>query len=66
MPLGIDVLGTIPKGIIKIKRMKDLEIREQVEIISTTELLRLARILRRVLETWEDMLSLKSQWKAIA
>ena len=32
-----------------------MEIRERPETIQTTELLRTTRILRRVLETWEDL-----------
>ena len=34
--------------------LEDLEIRGQEETIQTTAFLRLARILRRVLETWGD------------
>ena len=36
-----------------------------METTQTTALLRSARILRRVLETWGDLLSLKLQWKTI-
>ena len=42
-------LGTITKGLLK--GLGDLEVDGQVETIQTTELLRTARILRRVLET---------------
>ena len=42
-----------------IKRQEDLVIRGQVETIQTTALLRTVRILRRVLETCGDLLSLK-------
>ena len=42
-----------------------IEIRRHVETIETTVLLRSARILRRVLETW-DLLSLKCQWRTIS
>ena len=42
-----------------VKDQEDLEIREGVDTIQTTALMRLARILRGVLETWEDLLSLK-------
>ena len=62
--IGIDALVTIPKGLVK--RLEDLEIRWQLEIIKTTALLRSARILRRVLETRGDLLSFKLQWKAIS
>ena len=41
--------------------LEDLEIRGRMETIQTTALLRSARILRRVLETGEDLLSLKLQ-----
>ena len=39
------------------------QIRGQVDTIQTTVLLRLARILSRVLETWGDLLSLRLQWQ---
>ena len=48
IPILIDALGTVTKGLIK--GLEDLEIRERVETIQTTTLLRSARILRRVLE----------------
>ena len=44
----------------------DLEVGRLVETIQMTALLRRARILRRVLETWGDLLSLKLQWKTIS
>ena len=49
IPVVIDALETIPKGLIK--GLENLEIKEQVETIKTTAFLRSARILRRVLET---------------
>ena len=49
--------GEISKG--KVKGLEDLETRGQVETIQTTALLRVSKILRRVLETWGDFLSLK-------
>ena len=63
IPVVIDALGTVTKGLLK--GLEDLEIRGQVETIQTTKLLRTARILRRILETWGDLLSLKPQWKTI-
>ena len=39
--------------------LEDLKIREEGEIIETTVFIRLARILRRVRETWENLLSLR-------
>ena len=57
----IDALGTITKGLLK--GLEDLEVGGRVETIQTTALLRTARTLRQVLETWGDSLSLKLQWK---
>ena len=50
---------TVTKGLSK--RLGDLEFGGRVEIIRTTALVRTARIQRRVLETWGDLLSLKLQ-----
>ena len=60
----IGALGTIPKGLLK--GLKDLEVGRREETIQTTALLRTARILRWVLETWGDLLSLRLQWKTIS
>ena len=49
VPIVIGVLGTITKGLLK--GLGDLTFCERVETIQTTELLRTARILKRVLET---------------
>ena len=62
VPIVISALGTITKGLLK--GLEDLEVGGRAETIQTTELLRTARILRRVLETWGDLLSLKLQWKS--
>ena len=59
----IGALGTVTKGLLK--GLDDLEIGRRVETIQTTALLKTARILRWVLETWGDLLSLKLQWKTI-
>ena len=64
VPIVIGVLGTITTGLLK--GLEDLEVSGRVETIQTTALLRTARILRRVLETWGDLLSLKLQWKTIS
>ena len=63
IPNVIDALGTVTK--VLSKGTEVLEIWGQVETIQTTALFRLARILRRVLETWGDLRSLKLQWKNI-
>ena len=63
VPVVISTLGTVTKELLK--GLEDLEIRGRVETIQTTVLLRTARILRRILETWGDLLSLKLQWKTI-
>ena len=60
----IGALGTITKRLLK--GLEDLEVGGRVETIQTTALLRTAGILRRVLETWGDLLSLKLQWKTIS
>ena len=57
VPIVIGVLGTVTKWLLK--GLEDLEVGGRVETIRTTALLRTARILRRVLETWGDLLSLK-------
>ena len=59
VPIVIGVLGTITKGLLK--GLEDLKIGERVETIQTAALLRTARILRRVLETLGELLSLKLQ-----
>ena len=64
VPIVIGALGTVTKGLLK--GLEDLEVSGWVETIQMTALLRTARILRRVLETWGDLLSLKLQWKAIS
>ena len=64
IPIVIGALGTVTKGLLK--GLEDLEVGGRVETIQTCTLLRMARILRRVLETWEDLLSLKLQWKTIS
>ena len=49
IPMVISAGGTVFKNVRK--RLEELEIRGRTDTIQTTELLRLARILRRVLET---------------
>ena len=52
------------KGLLK--GIEDLKFGGRVETIQMTALLRTAKILRRDLETWGDLLSLKLQWKTIS
>ena len=59
----IGSLGTVTKGLVQ--GLEYLEIRGRVETILTKVGLRSARILRRVLDTWGDFLSLRLQWKTI-
>ena len=54
IPILIAALGTVTKGLVQ--GLEDLKIRRRVESIQTTALLRSARILRRVLETWGELL----------
>ena len=64
IPIVIGAFGTVTKGLLK--GLEDLEVGGQVATIKTTTLLRTARILKRVLKTWEDLLFLKLQWKIIS
>ena len=64
IPIVIGAFGTETKGLLK--GLVDLEVGGRVETIQTTTLLRTARILRRVLETWGDLPSLKPLWKTIS
>ena len=64
IPIVIGAFGTVTKGLLK--GLEDLEVGRRVENIQTTALLRTARILRRDLETWGDLLSLMPQWKTIS
>ena len=64
IPIVIGAFGTVTKGLLK--GLEDLDVGGRVETIQMTVLLRTARLLRRVLETWGDMLSLKLQWKTIS
>ena len=59
----IGAFGTVTKGLLK--GIEDLEVGGRVETFQTTALLRTARILRRLLDTWGDLLSLRLQWKTI-
>ena len=62
IPIIVGALGTVPKGLEK--GLKELELRERIETIQPTAALRSARILKRFLETWGDLLSLSLQRKA--
>ena len=64
VPIVIGALGTISKGLLK--GLQDLEVGGRVDTIQMTALLRTARILRRVLKTWEDLLSLRLHEKPSA
>ena len=64
IPIIIGVLGTVLRGLKK--GLEDLEIEGWIETIQTSALLKSARILRRVLETWGDLLSLGLLWKIIS
>ena len=60
----IGAFGTITKGLLK--GLEDLEVGGWVDTIQTTALLKTVRILRRVLEAWGDLLSLRLQWGTIS
>ena len=61
IPIGIGALGPVTN--VLEERLEESEIRGKIETIQTTALLRLVRVLRRVLEIWRDLLSLKLTWK---
>ena len=62
-PVVIGTFGIVTEGLFK--GLEVLEVGGQMETIQTTALLKTAIILRSVLETWGDLLSLKPQWKTI-
>ena len=64
IPIVIGALSTVTERLAL--GLEDLEIWGQEETIQTTALLRLAKILRRFLETWGDLLLLKFQWETTA
>ena len=59
----MDAFGTVSKGLLK--GLEDLEVGGRMKTIQTTALLKTDRILRRFLETWGDLQSLKIQWNLI-
>ena len=62
IPIMIGALGKIPR--VLLRGLEELKIRRRAEIVQTTAFLRPARILRRVLVTSEDLLSLVT-WSKI-
>ena len=61
IPIVNSAFGTVTNGLLK--ELEDLDVGGRVETIQTTALLKTARILRRVLETRGDLLSLNLHWK---
>ena len=64
IPIVIGAFGAVTKGLLK--GLEGLEVGGLVDTIQTTALLKTARILRKVLETWGDFLSLNLEWKTIS
>ena len=64
MQIVIDALGAVTKELVQ--GLEDLVITGRVETVQTTTLLRSVRTLRWVLETWEDLQSLKIQGKTVS
>ena len=62
IPIVFRPLGTVPKNLEK--RLKEVEIIDKIDTIQTIALLRLVGILRNVLDTWDDQLSLELHWKS--
>ena len=63
IPIAIGAVGTETRELLK--GLENLEVCGRVGTIQTTALLRTARILRRLLETWGDLQSVRLQWKTI-
>ena len=59
VPIVIGAFVAVTKRLLK--GLEDLEVGGRVETIQTAALLKTARILRRAMETWGDLLSLKLQ-----
>ena len=64
IPIVIGDFGTVNKELLR--GLEGLGLGGRVETIQTTALLKTARILRRVLETWGDLLSLNLHWNPIS
>ena len=58
-PIVIGAFGTVTKGLLK--SLEGLKVGGRVETILTIALLKMPRIVRRVRETYRDLLSLKLQ-----
>ena len=63
IPIVIGDVGTVTKGLLK--GLEELDVGWRVETIQSTAFLWTARILRRILETWRDLVTLRLQWKTI-
>ena len=61
IPKVFGALGTVSKGLEK--RLEELKIKGRILNLQTAALLTSTRILRRVLENWGNLLSLRLQWK---
>ena len=57
----VRAIGMVAEGLER--RQKAFEIRGRIDTIQNTALITSARILRRVLETWEELLSLRLKGK---
>ena len=64
IPIVIGAFGTVTKGLLK--GLEDFGVGDRVETIQTTALLKTARILRRVLDSWGNLLSLNLHWNTIS
>ena len=64
IPIIFGALGPIPQELVK--GLEDIELRDQVGTTQTTVFLESARIQRKVLLNWGDLLYLKPQWETIS
>ena len=61
MKIVVKEFGIVSMGLKK--PLEELEIKGRIDTIQTTTLLGFAKILSRVMETKEDLQSLRPQWK---
>ena len=63
IPIVIGAFGAVTKRLVQ--GLDDLEIKGRVKAIQNITLLRSVGILKKVIEAWGDLLSLKLQWETI-
>ena len=64
IPFAIGALVRVSMGLVNV--LEDMKLRGRIETIQTISFFRSARILRRVVETWEEWLTPKILWKTVS